>query len=158
MYMQKKKHLQKRKACKVRGGSEGVSGTKKILLCSIFGAVAGLVSMLALILIFSAAALSFEYPHEFLTPLSLFSLWAAAFIGGLLATRKNGGTALLCGALNAVLMLLSLKLILMILPLSNSGAAPTLTPKLLSLGAIPFSALGAFLGIPQSKKKSKHRM
>ncbi len=155
--MHKKKHLQKRKTLKPRGDFSHSPSAKKIFLSSFFGAILGLVFMLALILLFSAVALSFDYPHGFLTPLSLFVLGGGAFFGGLFATRKNGGAALLCGALSGVFMLLLLKVILTVLPLARSDVQLQFTQKLISLGAIPLSLLGAFSGLPQSKNKSKHK-
>ncbi len=155
--MPKKKHSKKRKTSNPKSDAAHSSSIRLVFLSSLFGAVLALAVMLALILLFCAVALAFEYPHKFLTPLSLFSLGAAAFFGGMIATRKNGGSALLCGLLSGALLLLTLKILTVIIPVSQAVSASELTAKLLSLSALPLSALGAFLGVPQSKNKSRHK-
>lgn len=142
---------------KKRGNEKKRSLKGGALTSSLFGTVGGIAVLLLIISIFSAISLFFENPHAYVSPLSYFAIYGAAFLGGFIAVKKNcGRDALLCGLLCGIFSAVSLSLIFLIvgLVLKSESTAATWIFRALT---IIFPILGALLGMKRRAKPKKRK-
>lgn len=129
------------------------------LFCVAFGSFCSIIILFVILAIFSCLLLTAKNPHAFFTPLSFFAICTAAFFGGFIAVKKNGGKdALLCGTLTGV----ASTLLLCLLFLAVGAILKTQSPPsswLFRTLAIAFSTLGGLLATKSktSRKKKKRR-
>ena len=132
------------------------SGSKTSLIKSaVFGTAVSSLTLTLIILVSAALCLAFDDPHRFVGPLCLFALYSAAFAGGFSAVKRNGGGALLCGALSGVIFALLLWAVLAVLDAVWQTEASGTLQFLLKLSIIPVSVLGAVSGLSFGKNKHK---
>ena len=139
----------------MKKGSSSHGSGKRLLISSVFGAVTGILIFILLVLISSAFCMIPESPHAFIAPLCIFSVYSSAFFSGFAAVKRNGSSALLCGALSGVILMLTVWLasatLGLFLGITTSGASAFIFKLLI----VPVSCVGALIGVGQSKDKKK---
>lgn len=109
---------------------------------------------LLLTLVVSLILYFLEDPAPFIRPLALLSSAIAAFIGGWILCKKQGGAALLCGLVNGCFFLCILLLVALFFRAQSSGYSP-LVSAALHLGVLFCSILGGYAGLPRQKRKKR---
>lgn len=153
-----------------RGGSQAVKRMKRprtqktasegktLVMSSLFGMFWGYLLLFPLFCIFGAVCLCFGDPLSFITPICLFSVYAASFFCGMIAVKHEKCPPLTCGLLSGSLFMLSLKLILLILGLLLRSSPISGGRRLiLTLLIIPSALFGAFLAPRHSGRNSAGR-
>ena len=127
------------------------------LLSSVFGMGIAVAALLALLSIFSIIGLASEKPHSLLSPISFFSIYASAFLGGFVAIKKNKERdALLCGALCGVFIMLAYSVTFWLVGIIlNADSTPI--SWLYRAIIIVCALLGAIIGVNKTHKKSIRR-
>lgn len=125
---------------------------RPFFLSCILSQIAWLLSVLLLLLIFSAAAASMVDPDSVLVPFSLCTLYLSALIGGIAAVRLSGD-GIASGAVSGCITML-LVFGFSLLPLETS---PFSFPHSLCLTActVPASVLGAVIGHKRKQNPAK---
>lgn len=136
---------------------EGNGGVSSLLQNALFGSFVGLLCALILLLAGAAIAIKSDDPDAVISPISLFALYASAFFGGFLALRKNRSSALLCGSLCGVFLLIFFLVLSFFLRGYTDSHFSSAIAWLLRIAMLPVSAAGGFLGMSQKRKKSKRR-
>ncbi len=109
-------------------------------------------SILATVLI-AAAFYATADPNRFISPAAISILFISSLLGGFVSSKKNKGSALLCGLIYAG-MLLVLILTVSLFFNTNLSAEYSLPTSFGLRGiAAALSVLGAFIGIGQKKRK-----
>lgn len=124
-----------------------------------FGIGAGLISLSLLLLVSSAICLASKSPHSMIYPLSLFCIYASAFLTGLFAAKRNHSSLLLvCGALGGLGFALCLYLLFLILGSVGLNSSTDKANILLRILIIPSSICGAMCSLrrPTVKKRKKY--
>lgn len=134
---------------------------KGIIPCSLAGC--GIAFALAILLAFIMAAVIYRTadPARYVAPAAFSALYISAFIGGVSASSLNRGSALLCGGLCGI-MLLVLAFLLSLFIGSEAAAEYSLIEGILLRSAvIVCSVFGAFIGttkkISKNKKRKNHK-
>lgn len=132
------------------------SGSKASLIgSSVFGAAVSAITLTVIILVSAVLCLAFDDPHRFVGPLCLFALYTAAFMGGFSAVKRNGGGALLCGALSGVMFMLLVWAVFAVLDAVWKNGSSGILQFVLKLSLIPVSVIGAVSGLSFGKNKHK---
>ena len=114
-----------------------------------------LISM-ALLLASSLAAYFSKDPASLIPPLGVLSSLVAAFLGGLVAVRIHGHSALLCGLGNGMLLSALMLLVSLFFTPFASGYSALLS-CVLHVAFLLLSVLGGYVGMKRGKpKKKKH--
>ena len=109
---------------------------------------------LLLILVVALVLYFLEDPAPLLRPLAILSSAIAAFAGGWILCKKQGGSALLCGLVNGCFFLCILLLVALFFRAQASGYSPLLSAAL-HLGVLLCSILGGYAGLPRQKRKRR---
>lgn len=144
-------------AMRKRGG-EDMPLFKKLMISSLWGLVANLLSGILLVSIVSAIAYFSPDPLGLIFPLALLALLPSNFLGGFVSAKRCGESALACGITTAAMWgTLSLIGALCLFSISPSGY--TIWQSLLLHGAsFGFCMLGAAAGgIKRPKSRKKRR-
>ena len=138
--------------------SKSLSRHRAPVRACVLGASVGLICLSVLLFICAVICLLSNEPHSLLSPLSLFCVYASAFVSGLVAAKKNHSYPLLvCGILCGIGYILMLSLVLFILDLSLlSGSVQSGSPWLRAI-CMPASILGAMCSISHSSPKRHKR-
>ena len=138
--MKNKAH--ERKNASSRGG---------ILFCVALGSLSTIIILFVLLALFSCVTVNMKNPHAYLTALSFFAVYASAFFGGFIATKKNSGRdALTCGSLTGVASAIILCLLFLAIGAIFKTQSSPLSWLFRALTVV-FSLIGALLA---TKKKS----
>lgn len=114
-----------------------------------------LISMI-LLLLSSLAAYFSKDPASLIPPLGLLSSFVAAFLGGLVAVRIHGRSALLCGLSNGILFS-ALMLLASLFFRPHATGYSALVSCILHVSFLLISVAGGYLGLKKGKpKKKKH--
>lgn len=144
-------------ALRKRGG-EDTPLFKKLMLSSLWGLGANLLSGILLVSIVSAIAYRGTDPLGLIFPLALLSLLPANFLGGFISAKRCGESPFACGIITAA-MWGAISLIGALCLWSVAPSGYTIWQSLLLHGAsIAFCLLGALAGgikRPQSRKKRR---
>lgn len=112
-----------------------------------------------LTLILSAVVYSLADPNRYITPVAFCILYISALLGGFLSAKFNGGSALLCGGLYAVMMLVTMFLVSLFF--DGSYSADRSLPLAVGLRGVAagLSIAGAMIGAhkPRTAKKRKSK-
>ena len=127
------------------------------LVASAFGAGMAFALLLALLATFSIIGLAAENPHSLLSPISFFSIYASAFLGGFIAIKKNKGRdTLLCGALCGVLTMLAYSVALWVAGIILDAESTPISWLYRAI-IIVCAILGSIIGVNKTHKKSIRR-
>ena len=128
-----------------------------ILISSSLGMCIASIILFALITVFSLIGLSFNNPHTYLLPFSLFSIYASAFIGGFCSAKKNkGADFLLCGLICGILIALLYSIIFFVIGIIfNTESAPI--AWLYRAMIVVASTVGSLLGMNKPQKKQRRK-
>ena len=108
-------------------------------------------------LILSFLVYSLADPNRYILPVSFCILYISALFGGFLSAKINRGSALLCGLLNGVMLIVTMLLISFLLSGTYSADyTPGLAVGLRGI-AILLSVLGAMIGTHKTSKKPKRK-
>ena len=131
---------------------------KRVITSSLWGAIFGTALLFIMMMLFSAICLLAKDPHPLVLPLCFMSVFSSAFLAGIFALKRNGGSdALLCGLLCGALLIIMLSLLFFITNLlmgASLSEAPSIIWKLLM---IPSTILGAFCGLPRKSKTQRKK-
>ena len=121
----------------------------------------GCLFAVALSVVLSAVTAAIAYatadPDALLVPLALCVPALSSLIGGLATYRACRTSPLLCGALNALALMLAYFMLSYLLPDELRGQWPSGLRWGLRGGMLAFSMLGAVMGAYASKKRVKRR-
>ncbi len=150
MSIQKKKHKQ---------AKTEDSSLSTLFRSSARGAAIGLLLSVVLAVVICAAILGLDDPDALIFPLSLAALYASAFIAGLVATAKNGGSALVSGLLSGGIFMLVYMLVSLFFPAELSARYGIFASLLFRVLIIVFSILGGYAATakPHRSHKPKRR-
>ena len=135
-----------------KSGNDG--GITKSLLSAVIGAVAGYISFLLLLVLFSAVSAASATPLSLVFPASLASIYISAFVCGFSSAKKSGDLSPWLSALFGTLCFYVL-MFLFSLPFNSEGSHEY--SLLLRALVIPSSTLGAFCRLKASRKRRKKR-
>lgn len=110
----------------------------------------------ALLILLSLGIYFCADPSRYVAPLGLTAAGLTALIGGFLAVRIHGHSALLCGLFNGGLLTLVTLLISLFMKPNASGYSTGIICLLHTL-AILLSVAGAYAGLKAPKKKRKNK-
>ena len=143
-----KNKVQKQTRIKPHGGT---------LFCVVLGGISTLIITFLILALFSCIVVNMKNPHAYLTALSFFALYASAFFGGFIATKKNGGRdALVCGSLSGLLSTMLLCLLFLAVG-ADFDTQSTLLSWFFRFLAIVFSTLGGLLATKKRKSTKNIR-
>ena len=133
------------------------SKSSGILHSTLRGYLFSLVIGAALTLLLSAVIYSLSDPNRFVTPVSFCILYISALLGGYLSAKFNRGSALLCGALYSVMMLVTMLIVSLFFV--NSYSADHALPLAIGLRGIAaaLAIAGAMIAAHKSPKKRKRK-
>ena len=139
------------------GSSLPSVGSSGIFRSTLRGYALSLVIGGALTLVLSALVYSLADPNRYLTPVAFCILYISALFGGFLSARFNRGSALLCGLLNAALLLVTMLAVSLLFDGSYSADhSPGLSVGLRGVAAL-LSVLGAGIGAHKKQTKRKRK-
>ncbi|MBO5938912.1 MAG: TIGR04086 family membrane protein [Clostridia bacterium] len=138
---------------KATSAEEGAS-LSKIFQSATIGVGASLLCAAVLLLVGALICQRSQDPNKMTLPLGLVSLYLSALLGGIVAVRHRGSSALLCGAVCGILLLVFFWIVSIFFGDSDAFSLP-LSLFLRCFTAF-FSILGAYLGLKRSKR-SPHR-
>ena len=133
------------------------ASTKGILPSVARGYLVSLGIGTGLTLLFSAVLYSLADPTRFLTPVASCVLYISALLGGFLSAKFNRGSALLCGALYAAFMLLTMTFISLFFGFGHSADYPLTTAIAFRAIAVAIAVIGAMIGSHQKTKKRRKK-
>ena len=138
--------------------SEETPIVKTVLLSSLFGVLASVLSGGILLTILCFVALGSEDPLSMIAPLSLLALLPSNFLGGFISTKKADCSPLACGAICAAMWMLLSLVVALCLPYPSSHYA-LWQSILLHCASVLFCVLGAFAGgyKPRRDTRKKRR-
>lgn len=121
--------------------------------------------LVGILLVFISAAAVYQSsdPDSISVPASLIALYLTAFFGGSITARINGNAALICGAINSLLLIFLIFSVSFTVPPFPYKTFSTGINLLLHFLIIPSSILGAYIGgkkrgkVGNSKKRKKRR-
>ncbi len=115
-------------------------------------ALAGIISML----LFSLIAYFTPDPNRFTLPFGLAASAITALIGGFVALRIHGHSALLCGLLNGTVFT-ALMMLISLFFTAHSSSHSGMMSFLLHAAFLLLSVAGAYLGLSKSQKRKSRR-
>jgi putative membrane protein (TIGR04086 family) len=131
---------------------------KAVLLSSLFGVLASVLSGGILLTVLCFVALGSDDPLSLIAPLSLLALLPSNFLGGFISTKKSDCPPMPCGAICAAMWMLLSLVVALCLPYPSSDHV--LWQSVFLHGAsVLFCILGAFAGSykPRKDTRKKHR-
>ena len=130
----------------------------RLLYATLWGNIAGLISMIAMLALFSALCTLMPSPHALITPLCFFSIFTSAFLTGLFGVKRNGGRdALICGGICGVAYMLLLWLIFALIGVISGDSGQSTASFIWKLCVPPCSLAGGFFGLKNGNVKSRKR-
>ena len=138
--------------------SEETPIVKTVLLSSLFGVLASVLSGGILLTILCFVALGSDDPLSMIAPLSLLALFPSNFLGGFISTKKADCSPLACGAICAAMWMLLSLVVALCLPYPSSDHA-LWQSIILHAASVLFCVLGAFAGgyKPRRDTRKKRR-
>ena len=128
-----------------------------ILRSTLRGFLVSLAIGAALTLILSVVVYSLADPNRYITPVSFCILYVTSLFGGFFSSRFNRGSALLCGLLNAAMLLAAMLVVSLLFSGKYSADhSPALAVGLRGVAAL-LSVLGAMIGTHKPPKKRKRK-
>ncbi|MBE6718216.1 MAG: TIGR04086 family membrane protein [Ruminococcaceae bacterium] len=119
------------------------------------GFVAAILASVLLIFTFGYFCYTSKDPDSLINLLSMITLYAGAFIGGFVASRFNREMGLLSGLATGGLFMFFVLVLSLIL---NDGNGETTFLKWVMFFLVALaSAVGGYLGVPNFKKRKKHK-
>lgn len=135
----------------------GNASLLSLLRASLKGTGIGLALSAILAVIICASILGLKNPNALVFPLSLGALYVSSFIAGLIATRANGGAALICGLISGGAFMLSYMLVSLFFPSELSARYGFWISLLFHALIIVFSVLGGYAATSGGVKHSSHK-
>ena len=144
---------------KSKGSKKDFSKGTKLAMSVAFGLGGGLMSLAALLLVFSVLCIMTKDPHAIMTPLSFAAIYLSAFIVGILCAKRNGSSYILvCGVLGGICFALLLRGIFFLLGIAGFVSAGDQNTFIWRMMIIPASMLGSLCSLKHStpKRRKKH--
>lgn len=124
---------------------------KRTAAAMIFGTLAGVLTVLALMLVYSFITVKVQSVNTALfIPVNIIALCIGAFAGGFLCAKVRKQNGMMYGALCGAEIFIVIFLIMVI-----SGIQPTAQMFLRLAAMLPVSAIAGILGVNSKKKKRK---
>ncbi len=130
---------------------------RSFLRCSVIGALSSIGITLLLGVVASLILFKTNDPLKYITPSALSILYVSTLLGGYISSRINKRSAVLCGLLSSIFVLLVFFLVSLFIPVSHSSGYDVLGEVALKLAVIVSSIVGAFIGTGNNKKSSVKR-
>lgn len=138
---------------KKRRSAEESASFSQLLLHAAIGMGAALLCATAMLLLGAILCARSSDPTQMTLPWGLGTLYLSALLGGLITARQHGSSALLCGTVCGLLLLVFFWIVSIFFSESdNFSLALSLVLRLLT--AI-FSMFGAFLGVKRTRKRPR---
>ena len=129
---------------------------KAVLLSSLFGVLASVLSGGILLTVLCFVALGSDDPLSLIAPLSLLALLPSNFLGGFISSKKADCSPLACGAICAAMWMLLSLVVALCLPYPSSDHA-LWQSIMLHAASVIFCVLGAFAGNYKPKKNTRRK-
>ncbi len=133
-----------------RGNSGG------IITAASFGACAGIISAVILLLLCTFICLPSEAPERLITPLAVISALIVYFLTGFCSAKKNSAV-IPCGVLSGAVVTVIFFVLSLFLKKELSANLTLFVSLLIRLSFIALSVIGALLGVNTRTKKRKRR-
>lgn len=126
-----------------------------IFMSSLYGLLISLGIGLALTLLVSAILYSLDDPGRYVTPTAIIVLYVSALMGGFITAKLCGGSALLCGGLYSLMMLVLMFVVSLLF--GDTYSSEYSLPLAVGLRgiALALALFGAVTGAKQPTKKRK---
>ncbi len=147
----------KKRRIKTFGASLPRSKPNGILHSSFRGYLFSLGIGALLTIVLSALVYSLSDPNRYITPVSFCILYISALLSGFLSSRFNRGSALLCGTLSSLMLLITMFLISLFFGGSFSADYSISLAVGLRGIAVALSIVGAMIGSHKSPTKRKRK-
>ena len=147
----KRKQRQKSSDTTVNGGL--LHTTKSAL----FGAMIGIVSAFVFMTAGAFVCYLTSDPNAFVDVTALVSLYISSLVCGFAAAKKNRSSALLCGSLSGIFMMLFFVVCSLFFDSNSEAAFDFPISVLLRVAMIAVSVLGGYLGTKKGNSKKKNR-
>ncbi len=115
------------------------------------GFAAALICAALLLLLCAALCCRSADPQKLILPLGLGTLYLSAFLGGMIAVRRYGSSALLCGTLCGALLLVFFWILSAFFQKDSAFSIPL--SLILRLLTALFPILGGFCGLKRTAKR-----
>jgi putative membrane protein (TIGR04086 family) len=146
-------HENRKPPHKKKHSAEEAASPSWLFLHAAIGAGIALLFATAMLLVGAFLCARSSDPTKMTLPWGLGALYLSALLGGLVTTRQHGSSALLCGTLCGLLLLVFFWIVSIFFSKSdNFSLAVSLILRLLT--AI-FSIFGAFLGVRRTRKRPR---
>ena len=135
-----------------------MTGGLRLFAGALFGVGVGILSLLAMLVMFASLCLSLKQPLGVISPLALTSIYLSAFLCGFCALRYNQGNAiLLCGATSGVAFYVVLRIIFLLFSYFSGDSAAAPFALALRLAIIPIAFVGALCASKKSVRRRKKK-
>ena len=134
--------------------NEGLLHTTKSAL---FGAMVGIVSAFVFMTAGAFVCYLTSDPNAFVDVTALVSLYISSLICGFAAVKKNRSSALLCGSLSGIFMMLFFVICSLFFDSNSEAAFDFPISVLLRVAMIAVSVLGGYLGTKKGSSRKKNR-
>ncbi len=147
----------KRKQRQKSAESAANRGLLHTVRSSLFGTAIGIASAFVLMIAGTFICYSAGDPNAFVDTAALVSLYMSSLVCGFSAVKKNRSSALLCGTLSGIFMMLFFALCSLFFGADLEAAFDFPLSVLLRVAIIAASVLGGYVGLQRENKKKRTR-
>lgn len=122
---------------------------------SLFGAMIGAIASFVLSLAGAFICFLSNDPNSFVFAAALAALFLSSIIAGFVSVRRRGSSALLCGALSGIFLMIFFLIVSLFFRSEAETVLKFPLSMLLRLSAVAVSILGGYLGVGRSNKKRR---
>ena len=133
------------------------SAVKETVKGVLWGIGATAATGIALLILATAIACVLPDPSAYIAPLALLALMPSMFSGGFTATKRLGGSPILCGVLTGGAVTVASMLLCLVLRALPSSHYTFMQSAALHFAAVAFSILGALAGNIKRKPRRRKR-
>ena len=151
------KNTQKKRKQRQKNDTSASGGLLHTVKSSLFGTAIGIASALVLMMIGAFICYSSGDPNAFVDTVALVSLYMSSLVCGFAAVKKNRSSALFCGTLSGIFMMLFFVICSLFFDSDLQAAFKFPISILLRVGIIAASILGGYVGLKKGNNKRKPR-
>ena len=141
-----------------RKADKGNTGAVSLVKGSFIGLVVSLCAVIVLWFVCSLAAYSYKDPDAILPVLAFCGVSVAAFVGGIVASKKHGEGGMVCGLLSGAMLAILLLFVSFAFGKEYSSENGMAAKLLIRLSAVLLSVLGGAVGrYKRPKRRPKRR-
>lgn len=144
----------KRSPQKNKRAAEDGASLPRLFQSAAIGGGAALLCAALMLFLGAMICLRSEDPNQMILPWGLGTLYLSALLGGIISVRRHGGSALLCGSVCGILLLIFFWILSIFFQENDTFSLPI--SLLLRALTVLFSLLGGYLGLKRTRR-TPHR-